>query len=647
MKSAVSILLGASIAAVAQGGPVLFDFENSFAISSVSTWGSTASLERAGANSRLVLTPAAGTGWKGVTLTLPARDLSAHLGVIMTLTNSTAKGFAVFCHIDDSDHSYPSNQGYVWLDAGATDTLYVHFHRKNPPAYIGTYLKGMRGLPGGFTDHWEFINTSKVDQIKLSMFSPDAGRTFSVDDIRAWGALSLPTEAELKSGFFPLIDSLGQYRHAAWPGKSATTRDLEALAAAEAADLAAHAGPGDWNPYGGWTGGPALQATGRFRAEKVQDKWWLVTPDGRLFWSHGINCVGTWETTPTAGRANYFTFIPPSDNFRGSNLKRKFGADYNAKANAQAHARLRSWGFNTMGNWSDKNIYGQKKTVYTVNFSTGTPQAMPAALDTAPFRAEVRKQLAALKTQLADDPFCLGVFSDNELNWPAATAAAISEDYYRIISQEMKSILPGVLYLGSRIHVAPEAVWRAAGKYCDVVSHNRYDYQIAEMGLPAEVDKPVMLTEFHYGALDRGLPHPGLRAVFNQRQRASIYADMVSQCLLHPKLVGAHWFQYGDQVYTGRNDGENYQIGFVDICDKPYGEMVSTSRLLGSQLYSARTSGQRPSPGTWVASNRKVGVSSLPGVEFDALGRQADPAARRRVSPGSLRTGITPRFGLK
>ena len=107
--------------------------------------------------------------------------------------------------------------------------------------------------------------------------------------------------------------------------------------------------------------------------------------------------------------------------------------------------------------------------------------------------------------------------------------------------------------------------------------------------LPAgSVDKPIIIGEFHFGALDRGLLHTGLRAVSNQRQRALAYADYVRQALENDRIVGAHWFQHTDQMVTGRGDGENYQIGFVDIVDRPYTEMISASRKLAETLHEHR-----------------------------------------------------------
>ena len=72
--------------------------------------------------------------------------------------------------------------------------------------------------------------------------------------------------------------------------------------------------------------------------------------------------------------------------------------------------------------------------------------------------------------------------------------------------------------------------------------------------------------------------HTGLRGVANQRQRAYAYEHYLKQALKHPHIVGTHWFQFREQNITGRADGENYQIGFVDICDTPYQEIVDCAR---------------------------------------------------------------------
>ena len=98
-----------------------------------------------------------------------------------------------------------------------------------------------------------------------------------------------------------------------------------------------------------------------------------------------------------------------------------------------------------------------------------------------------------------------------------------------------------------------------------------------------------MIGEFHFGALDRGLFHPGLILCENQAERAKAYEDYLRGALSNPWIVGAHWFQYQDEATTGRFDGENYQIGFVDVCDRPYPETIEASRRVGYDMYRFRS----------------------------------------------------------
>ena len=108
-----------------------------------------------------------------------------------------------------------------------------------------------------------------------------------------------------------MIDQLGQFRHTTWPGKVGSRTELKADIRREKKMLAEHPGPDDWDQYGGWSGGPQLKATGFFYPIKHQGKWWLVDPEGRLFWSHGVDCVRFANaTTPITDREFYFTDLP-------------------------------------------------------------------------------------------------------------------------------------------------------------------------------------------------------------------------------------------------------------------------------------------------------------------------------------------------
>jgi hypothetical protein len=122
----------------------------------------------------------------------------------------------------------------------------------------------------------------------------------------------------------------------------------------------------------------------------------------------------------------------------------------------------------------------------------------------------------------------------------------------------------------------------------DPAFYNIYRHTLDAFTLPDGVDMPVLVGEFHLGALDRGLFHASLIGVANQKERGKAYAAYVTSALRHPNFVGVHWHQFGDQPTTGRFDGENFQNGFVDVCDTPYPETIAAIRAVGYQLYELR-----------------------------------------------------------
>ena len=147
------------------------------------------------------------------------------------------------------------------------------------------------------------------------------------------------------------------------------------------------------------------------------------------------------------------------------------------------------------------------------------------------------------------------------------------------------------LYLGCRFAWVNDAAARAAAAHCDVVCYNQYKRSVADFRMPDGLDAPVVIGEFHFGALDRGMFHTGLQPVKDQNERAAMYESYVRGALRNPQIVGTHWFQYGSQATTGRGDGENYQIGFLDLCDTPYAETIAACRRVGYEMYSVRAGG--------------------------------------------------------
>lgn len=166
-----------------------------------------------------------------------------------------------------------------------------------------------------------------------------------------------------------------------------------------------------------------------------------------------------------------------------------------------------------------------------------------------------------------------------------------AQQYFTVIRGTLKKFDPNHLYLGCRFAWrTPEAV-AASAEYCDVVSFNIYRSHVdaKEWEFTNALNKPVIIGEFHFGALDRGMFHTGLVSTANQKARAEMYRDYLHSVVDHPAFVGCAWFEYVDEPLTGRTyDGENYNIGFVTITDTPYPEMVEAAKVVHAEVYTRR-----------------------------------------------------------
>ena len=146
--------------------------------------------------------------------------------------------------------------------------------------------------------------------------------------------------------------------------------------------------------------------------------------------------------------------------------------------------------------------------------------------------------------------------------------------YFKTVAQTLKKADPHHLFLGGRLAVRTPEVEEMSAQYTDVTSINTYT-DLPEHGFDvAEFktwDKPVLLTEFHFGSSDRGPFGNGVAAVASEDERGKAYAKFVDAAAASGIVVGTHWFQYVDQPVTGRIlDGENAHIGLVGITDIPF-----------------------------------------------------------------------------
>lgn len=185
-------------------------------------------------------------------------------------------------------------------------------------------------------------------------------------------------------------------------------------------------------------------------------------------------------------------------------------------------------------------------------------------------------------------------------------ARVMVERYFAIPAAELRKQAPYHLNLGVRFPQIASDLAYAGAQAFDVFSLNSYAYPgpSSTAEIAQATGKPVLIGEFHFGALDAGLPSVGLRGVATQRDRGHAYANYLALAVARPEVVGAHYFQWNDQTVPGRADGEHYNIGVMDVCHRPYEEFVRSLRPIHERMYeiAAGTHRHEPLPVTVVPS---------------------------------------------
>ena len=94
----------------------------------------------------------------------------------------------------------------------------------------------------------------------------------------------------------------------------------------------------------------------------------------------------------------------------------------------------------------------------------------------------------------------------------AAFVKELARTYFKTVRDGLKAADPDHLYLGCRFAWRTEEAVAAAAEFCDVVSFNIYDRRVdpKKWAFLTDLGRPVIIGEFHAGALDRGMFHPGL-----------------------------------------------------------------------------------------------------------------------------------------
>lgn len=390
--------------------------------------------------------------------------------------------------------------------------------------------------------------------------------------------------------------------------------------------------------YGGWIDGDRREPTGFFQTIKLNNRWWLIDPEGYRFFHIAVCSVSPQK---------------------GPQFRKAFPKLFDSEADwAQETVHLlREHGFNGTGCWSDSTLFAntQPRPVYTRRLyfmgsfgnKLGITSRVPGHLGYPnqlipvfhPEFAAHCDQVARDLETTSDDPYLLGIFSDNELQLPtqsldrhlqlnpgtygrqaaetwlnarygaAAADRKITEGdrrawighvvdrYLTIVKAAIRKHDPNHLFLGPRFHGADKhrtELWQAAGRHLDVIAVNVYGTwspleDARQWGSWSQ--RPFMVTEFYAKGQDSGMKNlTGAGwTVKTQQDRGFFYQNFVLDLIESRNCVGWHYFKYADNDPTDANaepSNRDSNKGIVNACYEPYEPLLVLMKQLNEQAYS-------------------------------------------------------------
>jgi hypothetical protein len=148
----------------------------------------------------------------------------------------------------------------------------------------------------------------------------------------------------------------------------------------------------------------AVDKPGFYRVAKIDDVWWFIRPDGKRFFSSGVNVVD-----PGPPRGEYDPQRPAYAAFRHY-------PDLASWA-SRSHERLEEWGFNTVGGWSAPEMTKGPLPYVEVLHVGGILGAPFNDLLHPEYAERLDAWLRQHVRPRATDPNLLGWCTDNEHSW--------------------------------------------------------------------------------------------------------------------------------------------------------------------------------------------------------------------------------------
>lgn len=399
--------------------------------------------------------------------------------------------------------------------------------------------------------------------------------------------------------------------------------------------------------YGGWKIGQQ-RATGFFRTEKIDNRWWIIDPEGYPFIHRAV-----------------VAFNPGKSDKQQQIFEQKYSSFTNWQQ--KESVMLKDYGFNGTGAWTNVDslrmmdnplVYtiivspmGNYKNQHLKKFDNKYKEAgwqgyrfdliMVFDKEFENYIAEAIEPLAKYK----NDKYLLGYFTDNELPWVydaldrhlnllakdeqgytaakdwlddrkgrdsspsditdedrAAFTAFYFETYVKKVSEALRKADPNHLYLGCRFNqekngqeLSNPDIFRVAGKYMDIISINHYRKWEPDQDLLnhwAEWSgKPFLITEWYTKAEDSGLPNITGAGwlVHTQRDRGYFYQNFTLGLIKNKNCVGWHWFKYMDNDpddLTTDPSNRDSNKGVVSRYFEPYVPLLEQMEKVNDNVYN-------------------------------------------------------------
>ncbi len=372
-------------------------------------------------------------------------------------------------------------------------------------------------------------------------------------------------------------------------------------------------------------------ATGFFRCEEIDGRWWMIDPLGHPLFTFAFNSVSFASTEKEK-----------------AGLKEKFGSEENwAKETKKLFEEMNVYGMtgskdefngylgeNKMPYFSSLSTisnYGRLKDMITSNGGSTVFRYNVMPVFDPQFEIYVDNKARTNVTKRKDDPYLIGWFTDNEITvtpemlYSYLTIDPNNEDYiysyyaawewfkarhgedakleditskdkedfreyvfdryYGVVSNAIRKYDPNHMYMGSRLNGnarTSSGIFAAAGRYLDCITFNYYG-----TWTPIESDmenwyrwsggKPFFVTEQYTKGMDACEKTPGLTnesgagwIVKTQEDRGNFYQNYALGLIEYGTCIGFKWYKFSDNDPDGPQTDVSNLNSNKGIIDRDY-----------------------------------------------------------------------------